>query len=68
MFFPHKNSLLELGYIIYILMLQDTDEHSLHQMQPKFLTKSFVPKMWEYLNNEERGVMAMERFVLFSNN
>lgn len=49
-------------------MLQDTDEHSLHQMQPKFLTKSFVPKLWEYLDNEEHGVMAMEGFVLFSNN
>jgi len=43
--FPHKHSLLELGYIICILMLQNKDKHSLHQMQPEFLTKSFVPKV-----------------------
>lgn len=31
--FPHKHSLLELGYIICILMLQNKDKHPLHQIQ-----------------------------------
>lgn len=49
-------------------MLQNKDKHSLHQMQPEFLTKSFVPKVWDYLDNAEHGVMTMEGFVPFPNN